>query len=144
MEEMLEEVRVEAKTIVTGIPSSAFDEFKNRPDFCNSKSWGLFVAFHVLPFDVVAKLLNPLLKELCPNSQMILMKLHAPDGDQSGADEYMKGVREKYPDEFEQEDENKPQKKTWVRGTQGTYRPKTVSEEQAYYEKKYGKNKYAK
>ena len=63
MEEMLEEVRVEAKTIVTGIPSSAFDEFKNRPDFCNSKSWGLFVAFHVLPFDVVAKLLNPLLKE---------------------------------------------------------------------------------
>lgn len=93
MEEMLEEVRVEAKIIVTGIPSSAFDEFKNRPDFCNSKSWGLFVAFHVLPFDVVAKLLNPLLKELCPNSQMILMKLHAPDGDQSGAAEYMKQLR---------------------------------------------------
>lgn len=84
---------MEAKIIVTGIPSSAFDEFKNRPDFCNSKNRGSFVAFHVLPFDVVAKLVNPLLKELCPSSQMILMKLHAPDGDENNAAEYMKQLR---------------------------------------------------
>ena len=75
--------------------------------------------------------------------EFLAQNLEFKDGAFSGADEYMKGVREKYPDEFEQEDENKPQKKTWVRGTQGSYKPKTVSEEQAYYEKKYGKNKYA-
>ena len=77
-------------------------------------------------------------------SEFLAQNLEFKDGAFVGADEYMKGVREKYPDEFEQEDENKPQKKTWVRGTQGSYKPKTVSEEQAYYEKKYGKNKYAK
>lgn len=76
-------------------------------------------------------------------SEFLAQNLEFKDGAFVGADEYMKGVREKYPDEFEQEDENKPQKKTWVRGTQGSYKPKTVSEEQAYYEKKYGKNKYA-
>lgn len=76
-------------------------------------------------------------------SEFLAQNLEFKDGTFVGADEYMKGVREKYPDEFEQEEE-KPEKKTWVRGTQGTYKPKTVSEEQAYYEKKYGKNKYAK
>lgn len=76
-------------------------------------------------------------------SEFLAQNLEFKDGAFVGADEYMKGVRERYPDEFEQEDEGKPQKKTWVRGTQGSYKPKTVSEEQAYYEKKYGKNKYA-
>ncbi len=76
-------------------------------------------------------------------SEFLAKGLEFKDGTFIGADEYMKGIREKYPDEFEQE-EGKPEKKTWVRGTQGTYRPKTVTEEQAYYDKKYGKNKYAK
>ena len=54
----------------------------------------------------------------------------------------MKTVKEKYPDEFEQEE--KPGKKTWVRGTRGTYKPQTKSEEEAYLQNKYGKNKYMK
>lgn len=66
------------------------------------------------------------------------------DGTFVGAEEYMKKVREQYPDEFEQEDEQKPGKKTWVRGTQGTYKPTPKSEEEAYLQQKYGKNKYAK
>lgn len=65
------------------------------------------------------------------------------DGKFVGADDYMKGVREQFPDEFEVE-EKKEEKKTWVRGTHGTYKPQTKSEEDAYLEKKYGKNKYAK
>ena len=44
--------------------------------------------------------------------------------------------------EFEQEEE-KPEKKAWVRGTRGTYKPQTKSEEEAYLKKKYGNNKYA-
>lgn len=40
-----------------------------------------------------AKLLNPLLKELCPKSQMILIKLHAPEADKNGAEDYMKQLR---------------------------------------------------
>lgn len=55
-------------------------------------------------------------------------------------------MQEQYPDEFEQEQEpNQGRLKgTWVRGTQGTYKPETKSEEAAYLEKKYGNNKYAK
>ena len=58
----------------------------------------------------------------------------------------MEKVRKQYPDEFEQEqDPNQGrQKNTWVRGTQGTYKPETKPEEAAYLEKKYGNNKYAK
>ena len=67
--------------------------------------------------------------------------LELKDGAFVGADEYMKGLKEKYPDEFEKE-EGAGAKKTWVRGTQGTYRPRTRSEEEAYAEKKYGSNKY--
>ena len=68
--------------------------------------------------------------------------LEFKDGAFVGADEYMKTVKEKYPDEFEQEEE-KPEKKAWVRGTRGTYKPQTKSEEEAYLKKKYGNNKYA-
>lgn len=70
--------------------------------------------------------------------------LEYKDGAFVGAEEYMKKVREQYPDEFEQEEEQKPEKKTWVRGTQGTYKPTPKSEEEAYLKKKYGNNKYAK
>ena len=68
------------------------------------------------------------------------------DGTFEGAEEYMKKVREQYPDDFEPEKkpEDKPEKKTWVRGTQGTYKPSPVSDEAAYREQKYGKNKYFK
>lgn len=53
----------------------------------------------------------------------------------------MKSIKEKYPDDFEKEEE---QKKTWVRGTHNTYKPQTKSEEEAYRTAKYGNNKYAK
>lgn len=68
------------------------------------------------------------------------------DGTFEGAEEYMKKVREQYPDDFEPENkpDDKLDKKTWVRGTQGTYKPPTVSDEAAYREQKYGKNKYFK
>lgn len=68
------------------------------------------------------------------------------DGTFEGAEEYMKKIREQYPDDFEPENkpDDKLDKKTWVRGTQGTYKPPTVSDEAAYREQKYGKNKYFK
>lgn len=66
------------------------------------------------------------------------------DGAFVGAEEYMKGVREQYPDEFETEqDPEKPEKKIFVRGTSHTYKPATKSEEDAYLKKKYGNNKYS-
>lgn len=78
--------------------------------------------------------------------EFLAQNLEFKDGAFSGADEYMKKVREQYPDEFEQEQEPNQgrQKGAWVRGTQGTYKPETKSEEAAYLEKKYGNNKYAK
>lgn len=78
--------------------------------------------------------------------EFLAQNLEFKDGAFSGADEYMKKVREQYPDEFEQEQEPNQgrQKGTWVRGTQGTYKPETKSEEAAYLKKKYGNNKYAK
>lgn len=75
--------------------------------------------------------------------EFMAQNLELKDGAFVGAEEYMKGVREKYPDEFEQE-EQEEDKKTWVRGTRNTYKPQTKTEEAAYLEKKYGKNKYAK
>lgn len=69
--------------------------------------------------------------------------LEFKDGSFVGADEYIKKVKEQYPDEFEAE-EPASAKKTWVRGTSGTYKPKTVTEEQAYRENKYKGNKYYK
>lgn len=74
--------------------------------------------------------------------EFLAKNLEFKDGAFVGADEYMKTVKEKYPDEFEQEE--KPGKKTWVRGTRGTYKPQTKSEEEAYLQNKYGKNKYMK
>lgn len=63
------------------------------------------------------------------------------DGSFAGADDYMKKLREQSPDDFvKDETEKKP---TWVRGTQNSYKPKNASEEEAYLENKYGKNKYA-
>ena len=78
--------------------------------------------------------------------EFLAQNLEFKDGTFTGADEYMEKVRKQYPDEFEQEqDPNQGhQKNTWVRGTQGTYKPETKSEETAYLEKKYGNNKYAK
>lgn len=76
--------------------------------------------------------------------EFMSQNLEYKDGAFVGAEEYMKKVREQYPDEFEQEEEQKPEKKTWVRGTQGTYKPTPKSEEEAYLKKKYGNNKYAK
>ncbi len=78
--------------------------------------------------------------------EFLAQNLEFKDGTFTGADEYMEKVRKQYPDEFEQEqDPNQGhQKNTWVRGTQGTYKPETKSEEAAYLEKKYGNNKYAK
>lgn len=68
------------------------------------------------------------------------------DGTFEGAEEYMKKIREQYPDDFESENkpDDKPGKNTWVRGTQNTYKPSPVSDEAAYREQKYGKNKYFK
>ena len=52
------------------------------------------VALHILPFDVLAKVLNPLLKSVCANSQMILMKLYSPkEVNATDSSEYMKNLR---------------------------------------------------
>ncbi|MBS6195475.1 MAG: phage scaffolding protein [Clostridiales bacterium] len=68
-------------------------------------------------------------------------KLEFKDGKFTGADEYMKRVREQYPDEFEKESE-KPDK-PFVRTTKsGSGRTNPVSDEAAYIQQKYGKNKY--
>ena len=74
--------------------------------------------------------------------EFLAQDMEFKDGAFVGADEYMKGIREKYPDEFEKDEPG--EKKTWVRGTRGTFKPQTRSEEEAYLEKKYGNNKYAK
>lgn len=73
------------------------------------------------------------------------MKLRE-DGTFEGAEEYMKKMREQYPDDFEpdKKPEEKPEKKTWVRGTQGTYKPGVTSSEEAYRQQKYSNNKYYK
>lgn len=73
------------------------------------------------------------------------MKLR-DDGTFEGAEEYMKKMREQYPDDFEPDEkpEGKPEKKTWVRGTQGTYKPGVTSSEEAYRKQKYSNNKYYK
>lgn len=66
------------------------------------------------------------------------------DGVFAGADEYMKKVREQYPEEFETEEFGDQGKKVFVRGTRNTYKPTPKSEDEAYIKKKYGNNKYAK
>ena len=73
------------------------------------------------------------------------MKLR-DDGTFEGAEAYMKKIREQYPDDFEPDEkpDGKPEKKTWVRGTQGTYKPGVTSSEEAYRKQKYSNNKYYK
>lgn len=67
------------------------------------------------------------------------------DGKFTGADEYMKKVREQYPDDFEQDEPpEESERKIFTRGTSRTYKPTSSSEEDAYFKKKYGNNKYAK
>ena len=64
------------------------------------------------------------------------------DGAFVGAEDYMKTMKEKYPDEFEQDEPD--HKKTFVRGNRNTHKPQTKSEQEAFLEAKYGKNKYYK
>lgn len=64
------------------------------------------------------------------------------DGSFVGAEDYMKTVKEKYPDEFESDEPKEPEKKIFVRGTAGTHKPKTASDQEAYLKSKYGNNKY--
>lgn len=66
------------------------------------------------------------------------------EGKFSGADDYMKKIREQYPDEFESEEKQDEPKKIFTRATGGTYKPTTRTEEEAYLKKKYGNNKYSK
>ena len=77
--------------MVCGVPQSVFDAYRNREDFCRECDGNVSVALHVLPFDVMAAVLNPLLRELCPASEMILMKLPSPE--EGKASEYMKALR---------------------------------------------------
>lgn len=68
--------------------------------------------------------------------------LEFKDGAFVGADDYMKKVKEQYPDEFEPE-EQKEEPKKFVRATSpGTGKPRTVPSEQAYRDSKYKGNKY--
>lgn len=36
LKELLEEVRVEAKTLVRGVPSGVFEAYREREDFCRA------------------------------------------------------------------------------------------------------------
>ena len=74
--------------------------------------------------------------------EFMAQNLEFKDGAFTGAEDYMKKVKEQYPDEFEKDEPQEPEKKPFVRGTQNTSRPKTKSEQEAYLESKYGKNKY--
>lgn len=86
------------------------------------------------------KIKSPLSKKAI-TQDFLAQKLELKDGKFVGADEYMKRVREQYPDEFEKEGQRK---EIFVRGTTNTHKPTTSSEEEAYRAKKYGNNKYAK
>ena len=39
LQELLEEVRVEAKTVVCGVPQHLFDPYREREDFCRMRAW---------------------------------------------------------------------------------------------------------
>lgn len=89
------------------------------------------------------KIKSPLSRKTILN-EFLSKDLEYKDGKFSGADEYMKSVKEQYPDEFESDDPQEPDKKIFVRGTKQTYKPTPKSEEEAFLQKKYGNNKYAK
>lgn len=73
-------------------------------------------------------------------SDFMAANLKFNDGIFEGAKEYMDKVKAQYPDEFEKDEEEKP--KPFVRGTGGSYKPKTETEQETYIKAKYGKNKY--
>ncbi len=89
------------------------------------------------------KIKSPLSRKTILN-EFLAQNMEFKDGKFTGADEYMKGIREQYPDEFQTEENKEPEKKIFVRGTSNTYKPTTRSEEEAYLKKKYGNNKYSK
>ncbi|WP_289290932.1 phage scaffolding protein [Sporofaciens musculi] len=76
--------------------------------------------------------------------EFLSQNMEFKDGKFAGADDYMKKVREQYPDEFEAEVQTEEPKKVFTRATSHTYKPTTRSEEEAYLKKKYGNNKYSK
>lgn len=89
------------------------------------------------------KIKSPLSRKTILN-EFLAQNLEFKDGKFIGADEYMKGIREQYPDEFQTDENTKPEKKIFVRGTNNTYKPTTRSEEEAYLKKRYGNNRYSK
>lgn len=89
------------------------------------------------------KIKSPLSRKTILN-EFLAQNMEFKDGKFIGADEYMKGVREQYPDEFQAEENKGTEKKIFVRGTSNTYKPTTKSEEEAYLKKKYGNNRYSK
>ena len=88
------------------------------------------------------KIKSPLSRKTILND-FLSKNLEFKDGNFSGADEYMKNVKAQYPDEFESDEPQEPEKKIFVRGTKQTYKPTPKSEEEAYLKKKYANNKYA-
>lgn len=90
------------------------------------------------------KIKSPLSRKTILN-EFLAQNMEFKDGKFSGADDYMKKIREQYPDEFEAEESSSgPEKKIFTRATSHTYKPTTRSEEEAYLKKKYGNNKYSK
>ena len=91
--ELLEEVRVDAEVKVVGIPAVSLDGYRDREDFCKPEILKSFVALYNIPVDVLASVVNPVLKDVCPNSQMILMKLPIKM-EECDAVKYMNSIRE--------------------------------------------------
>ncbi len=89
------------------------------------------------------KIKSPLSRKTILN-EFLAQNMEFKDGKFTGADDYMKKVREQYPDEFEAEDRQEEQKKFFTRSTSHTHKPTTRTEEEAYLKKKYGNNKYSK
>ena len=89
------------------------------------------------------KIKSPLSRKTILN-EFLAQNMEFKDGKFSGADDYMKKIREQYPDEFEMEEQKEEPKKIFTRATSRTYKPTTRSEEEAYLKKKYGNNKYSK
>lgn len=89
------------------------------------------------------KIKSPLSRKTILN-EFLAQNMEFKDGKFTGADDYMKRVREQYPDEFEPEGQQEGPKKIFTRSTSHTYKTTTKSEEEAYLQKKYGNNKYSK
>lgn len=75
-----------------------------------------------------------------------MMGLEFKDGKFSGADDYLKKLKEEDPDSFLPEDDPEARKKNnpanWVRGTSSGKHPGANSDQEAYLKAKYGNNKY--